>query len=77
MKLVDLISRTASRVAVSPANIPFHTLRAVVSGCNMNDTASPLFGIDEERIMARCALLRVTNQVSAPPLFYLLCRSIS
>jgi hypothetical protein len=69
MQLAELISRTATKLGVSPQNVTKETI--ITSLKTMESPASLLYQINVDRAVARVALLRVANQVFAHTMPYL------
>ena len=69
MQQSELISLSASKNGVVPANLSVQTLKTALLG--IDSLSSPLHGIDTTRAIARAALLRVANNVFGYALPYL------
>lgn len=63
MQLSELISRCSLRDGSTPQNLSFPSLQAAIRSIDV--ITSPLLNVNENRVIARAALMRVANQIFA------------
>ena len=71
MQLSELISRCSSKEGVTPFNLSHNSLLSSLRKLGVVDSNSILSAVDPARVVARAALLRVTNQAIGHALPYL------
>jgi hypothetical protein len=71
MQLSELISRCSNKEGVTPSNLSHTSLLSALGKLGITDSNSILGSVDPARVIARAALLRVTNQAIGHALPYL------